>query len=91
MCRRRIAYDWATAMVPKVIQVGYGPNRKSKLQAGLEVSSVIPGRARLSETARCCRRIAYVSAALDHAAVHPAIGLGVTDLEPSAWCLSEHP
>src|SRR4051812_14165343 len=31
------------------------------------------------------------SVALDHAAVHPAIGLGVTDLEPSAWRLPEHP
>jgi hypothetical protein len=32
---------WATAVVPKVIQVGYGPNRKLKLQAELKVSSVI--------------------------------------------------
>jgi len=32
-------------VVPKVIQLGYAPNCKSKLQAGLKVSSVIPGRA----------------------------------------------
>jgi len=33
----------------------------------------------------------YVSAPLDQTAVHPAIGLRVTDLKPSAWCLAEHP
>lgn len=32
-----------------------------------------------------------LSAPLDQAAVHPAVGLGVTNLKPSAWCLSEHP